>query len=149
MKKLPLLLLTLFLFGGCQSDEQTNHYKEHFLLPPMPILTIQGKNVPVKMGTYTWAENERGITVDTVEPPELVKDFEPVKVHPNAKLHVDFKDKPIEVKVGLWENNEVRFKNISDNTFTLPEDDGVYIGVVYASWQEGNATFVFKIQVEH
>jgi hypothetical protein len=30
----------------------------------------------------------------------------------------------------------------------LPEDDGVYIGVIYASWQEGNATFVFKIQVQ-
>ncbi|OUM84646.1 MAG: hypothetical protein BAA01_05770 [Bacillus thermozeamaize] len=148
MNKIYALFLALLLFGGCQSAGSVHHPNAPLLLPPMPALTIQEKNVPVRMGTYSWSESGRGITVDSVDPPELVKDLEPVTVHPHATLHVDFRDKPLEIKAGLWENNGVTFKNLSDGTFTLPEDDGVYIGVIYASWQEGNATFVFKIQVQ-
>ena len=147
MNKIYALFLALLLFGGCQSAGSVHHPNAPLLLPPMPALTIQEKNVPVRMGTYSWSESGRGITADSVDPPELVKDLEPVTVHPHATLHVDFRDKPLEIKAGLWENDGVEFKDISDHTFTLPEDDGVYIGVIYASWPVGDATFVFKIHV--
>lgn len=147
MNNIYPLFLALLLLCGCQFDGSTNHPNESISLPPMPTLTIQEKNVPFKMGTYSWSENGRGIVSDSVDPPELVKDLEPVTVHPNAKLHVGFGDKPLVIKAGLWENDGVEFKDISDHTFTLPEDDGVYIGVIYASWPVGDATFVFKIHV--
>ena len=52
------------------------------------------------------------------------------------------------MRVDLGFDDRVEFKTISDGTFSLPQHEGVYIYVLYASWPKGDAAYAFKIQVD-
>ena len=138
-------------FSGCSGQaepgEGTDTTAEGPLTPPLPVLTVEGQPVPFQLGTYSWREHGRGVAVDTVDPPTLVKSLDPVTVRPNAVLNVSFTDAPSEIQAGIWKDGVADFQPVSDGEVTLPSEEGTYVYVLYASWPEGDATYAFQIHV--
>lgn len=118
------------------------------LEPPRPELTVDGKNIPYEIGTYTWFEDGRGICVDIIGLPELIKGLDAVAVSPGSKLIIDFKYEPENLGAELWINKEPVREEVVGNTIILPSSKGIYIFCIHAHWKEGDGSYAFIVEVQ-
>lgn len=142
MKRIILMILIGLLLTGCSTK---------LPMPPTPALTVDGKNVPVVQGSYCWAKYGRGLCVDTVSPPELVKQLEPVPVVPGARLTIDFKYKPKtgSLLVHKWVDGQPVSQELEQgNVIVLPKQKGKHVYDFSAEWKEGSASYAFIIEVK-
>lgn len=142
MKRIILMTLIGLLLTGCSTKLPT---------PPTPALTVDGKNVPVVRGSYSWYKYGRGINVDTVSPPELVKQLEPVPVAPGARLTIDFTYKPRtgSLLVNKWVGGQPVSQDLEQgNVIVLPKQKGKYVYDFFAEWKEGSASYAFIVEVK-
>ncbi len=121
--------------------------------PPAPLITVEGKTIPAKQGTYCWNGFLNIKCVDMISPPELIKfyDLEPVAVPPESQLKLDFRKKPNAGSLGanLWLNDiEMREVNLVGNILTAPKQSGVYVYDIHARWDKGSSSYVFIIEVK-
>lgn len=120
--------------------------------PPKPIITAQGKKIESAQGSYCWGGALRYSCVDMISPPELInfEKLKPVAVSPESQVKIEFKKEPIEksLTVKRWvSNEEAESVSMSGNVLIAPEEKGVYVYDVSASWERGSAGYAFVIEV--
>ncbi|WP_027409838.1 hypothetical protein [Anoxybacteroides tepidamans] len=146
MKKwlFAILLLSVFGFGYWIIKESK---------PPAPRITVGATNIPTAQGTYCWTGLFNGMCVDMSSPIDIIRHerLQPVVVSPGAELRIGFRREPIKGTLGVrqWmREDEAEDVNLVGNMFKAPETKGIYIYDVYASWEKGDASHVFVIQVK-
>ncbi len=125
--------------AGCQLGE---------LEPPKPSLTVDGKEIDYKIGTYSWSENGRAVDADAIAPPDLVEEMDFNVVPSKSKMLINFGYQPSGIEAGIWKNDDVNFERVTNNTIILPKEAGSFIYVIHASWEEGDAIYAFPIKVK-
>ncbi|AMX84740.1 hypothetical protein GS3922_14395 [Geobacillus subterraneus] len=133
----PLLILLLWL-SGCSFGD---------IKPPELTLTINGETVDHRLGTYTWSTGRRGIVADAAAPPLLVRELKPHPTVSGAKLRIEFDYRPSTLEAGVWNDDDVDWQPVQHGTITLPKQQGSYIYVIHAAWQEGDAIYAFPINI--
>lgn len=121
--------------------------------PPSPSITVGGKSIPTKQGSYCWRGLTSGKCVDMISPPDIIKyhGIKPVIVSPEAPLKVQFRKKPNKDTLGanVWiSDRETEDANMKGNLLIAPKEKGIYVYDVYARWNRGSASFVFTIEVQ-
>ncbi|OEF99895.1 hypothetical protein BHF71_07225 [Vulcanibacillus modesticaldus] len=120
--------------------------------PPIPTITVGDKEVTTVQGSYCWSGLLKAKCVDMISPPEIIKHagLRPVVVSPEAQLTIEFKNEPKKNTLGAnrWINNEeTEVVQLNDNVLTVPKENGVYVYNIFASWEKGNSSYVFVIEV--
>lgn len=138
MKKGWIWLLIVLWLAGCQLGD---------IQPPDLRLAVDGETIDYRLGTYTWSAGGRGVAVDAVAPPLLVKNMNPHPVAPGAKLHLQFDDRPSTIKAGVWNGGDANWRPVQNGIITLPEKKGAYIYAIHAFWEEGDAMYAFLVDV--
>jgi len=97
------------------------------------------------LGTFTWSENKRSVSSDT---PSLLDHADVTNdVEAGETVSIDFAQEPDLIEVGVWEDEEVVFKQLAGNTITLPNDEkSDVLYVIRAEWPEGDALYSLSIK---
>lgn len=146
MKKgLGIILLLIFLNG----IYLINSHSE----PPVPNVTINNKIVPTAPASYCWNGLLRAECVDTISPPEIIQhhDLKPIIVPAEAKIKVEFKNEPLKdtLRASKWiQDQQSESTMINHHLLTAPKEKGVYVYDIFASWEKGDASYVFVIEVQ-
>ena len=120
--------------------------------PPKAIITAEGKKVEAAQGSYCWGGALRYSCVDMISPPELInfEKLKPVAVSPKSKVKIEFEKEPDDssLTVNRWVGNvDAESVSVNGNTFIVPEEKGVYVYAVSASWEKGSSGYAFTIEV--
>jgi hypothetical protein len=116
--------------------------------------TIESINIP--RGTASWNYKNRGIEVDAPHPLDAVGSIpEIVKIEDSLEIKLEFSSLPTSYTVRCWaleyiQNNEA-YENyyedveITNDSFTIPNDKAGYVYLVHALWPQGNAYYGFNV----
>lgn len=121
--------------------------------PPEPTVTIEGRDVKVYTGTYSWSGMFRGETADAkAEAIDLVKDDPSTLANPEDRLTIRFEEGPApnSVTIVLWsvkDKNEIKTYKKTEQ-ITVPSTPGRYVYQITADWIEGDGDFAFPIEVK-
>lgn len=128
------------VLSGCGTAEQSEPMKqltEHVKRYPEPTVTVNGQGVPLMHGET----NTQELPVDII----------PTVAPPGAKVVIRFKQQPENIRLEQWKDGERVRRTLSrNNTFTLPEEQGVYVYNLYADWSDLSQsldTHTFSIEV--
>lgn len=146
-----MFLLGTFLIVYLSEDESDINGVEYFAnqsTPKPPNLTIrlnEEKLTPI-LGTYSWSEEkESGSTSVEAEaevPPVLTSDQEPFQVTADTSIVLDFEKQPETYSVRVWSQDSTIAGESKE--VKLPEQ-GEIIYEIVGKWNEGTATYVFKL----
>ena len=148
------ICLLLFSLVGCESNGTSTLNKQMQLdSPPTLMVLYQDKSIDAKRGTYSWyADNNDGtgigIEADSCAPPEMVKDSIPLTVSPTSSLTLSFSDKPTDITVNIWQDNQSIKQSIVDDKIVTPELKGSVIYEVIGTWGQGIAHYAFLVTVD-
>lgn len=128
----------------------------HNNLEPLDVsIEVNGEQVEYELGDYCWGvEKLIEIGIDRhctykEDPTEIAKNVEPIVVEPSSTLEVYFERQPKVAGVLDYNNNFLGSPiDILDGEIPLPSNPGVYTYVLNVAWAEGNANYIFNIQVE-
>lgn len=132
--------------------------------PPIPKITMGGKEIPVVLGSYMWkVEVKKEINYD-----ELIKNNKPFRLSPSSEITIDFggyKPRPDSMGYGLigkgrvifkdatttegWHSDSVQF-GIKNNTIKI-QDAGKGNKIIYltATWDSGVwADYLIPLEVK-
>lgn len=149
MKKLSIIIISIFLLGivGCKNNH--NKIDDKFYEKEIPNLKIKcnGENLYVEKGSYEWRIGNECIMVDAMSPIQIGEILDGNKVSPNDKLQMYFTKKPSNISVILWQNEEkkINFKN----DIAIPKINGSYIYEVVGHWPDGEVSYTIKLIVEN
>ena len=121
--------------------------------PKPPELTIKASTiqVPVTLGTYCWSSPTHGgaaLCMDSVAPPDLLKNTTPTIVPSGSGLLLNFSDTPIHISIDAWiDGAPVRQQTAMPHALTIPDKPGIYIYSVSAQWDQGEAYYAFAVEV--
>ncbi|MFY7751353.1 MAG: hypothetical protein ACOVQU_06115 [Exiguobacterium acetylicum] len=121
--------------------------------PPEPTVTIEGRDVKVYTGTYSWSGVFRGETADAkAEAVDLVKDDPSTLANPEDRLTIRFEEEPApkSVTIVLWSVEDNKKIKIYEKTgkISVPTTPGRYVYQITADWKEGDGDFAFPIEVK-
>lgn len=121
--------------------------------PPEPTVTIEGRDVKVYTGTYSWSGMFRGEVADTKsEAVDLVKGDPSTLAKPEDRLTIRFEEGPTpkSVTIVLWSVEDKKEIKTYKKTgqITVPSTPGKYVYQIKADWKEGNGDFAFPIDVK-
>ena len=128
-------------------------------IPKMQLeYTVDGKTekMSVNHGTASWQTIYGGIQSDSLHPLDAVGDIPEIKKIDGLKeIKINFSSKPTSYSVRCWEDRYIKkteayekyyeVVKISDNTFTVPDDNKGYIYEVHATWPQGDVCYAFYI----
>lgn len=108
------------------------------------------ENIEYEMtgGEYKWiGKNTEARRLDVAPPSHLADEIESILTEKNSHIEIVIEQNP-ELTVYLW-NEDERLKEITlkDNQFTAPSAGGRYIYEVRSNWINGEASFVFVIEI--
>ncbi|KQU58516.1 hypothetical protein ASG66_15930 [Bacillus sp. Leaf406] len=115
------------------------------LKPPDLTISAGEEDLSYTLGTFTWSENKRSVSSDT---PSLLDHADVTNdVEAGETVSIDFAQEPDLIEVGVWEDEEVVFKQLAGNTITLPNDEkSDVLYVIRAEWPEGDALYSLSIK---
>jgi hypothetical protein len=140
MKRYWFMIVFIFYITGCQSSPFAE------LKPSEPYISVDGQEISYKIGTYSWSENGKAVNADSPPPPFLVESVN--EVSKGELLSIDFDYRPSSIEFGIWENDDVNFKELGHNQIILPNEEGEYIYVIHSSWAEGDGIYAFAIRTK-
>jgi hypothetical protein len=121
--------------------------------PPEPEVTVEGKNISVVIGSYSWQENGKGVAVDAGPPQMLVEGLTPVTLPPKAKVTVQWPKNCEQISLQQWLDDTamiIPFTEVENDNyvFELLEKQGTYIYALIVKYDRGNAVFSFHVKVQ-
>ncbi|MFP7278974.1 hypothetical protein SFC11_06405 [Exiguobacterium indicum] len=121
--------------------------------PPEPTVTIEGRDVKVYTGTYSWSGMFRGEVADTKsEAVDLVKGDPSTQANPEDRLMIRFEEEPTpkSVTIVLWSVEDKKEIKTYKKTgkISVPTTHGRYVYQITADWKEGDGDFAFPIEVK-
>lgn len=130
------------------SNDESLDDSSKYILPKPPSLTVYVGEEPLSptLGTYSWIdETGSGIEADSVAPPELVKNNNPMSVTVDTNIELEFDEQPASYTVRIWEEDH----NIkSESNKVVLSDKGRVIYEVLAHWEQGVASYAFALNIE-
>jgi len=145
MKKLASLIVVVAMIAGIA---YMNYSFEK------PFLTIKVAQTPVEVteGTYCWNHFTSSECVDMMSPTQMIDEnyLVPTAVKPGATLTYTFSRTPLKdsVELLLWEQNDEKKVPLNKNVFRAPKKQGTYVYSISARWENGDASYIFAIQVK-
>ena len=147
MKKTGIFLL-LLLLTGCGFFQQPDFVAVE---PPKAAVIVGDTEIPIVPGSFCWSARGVGKCVDTVSPPELVKNQRPITVKPGSSLEISFTQSPVSKSLGAnqWIGGQPSpVPVVEENKIVLPVEKGEYIYDIFAQWEQGSASYAFVVSVE-
>jgi hypothetical protein len=139
-KIIGLFLLLTMIFTGCDRELKM----EDSETPPELTINANNKSITAVRGTYSW----RNVVADSEAPPELVKHQEEnLSVKPQSFITLKFDKLPDDYKVTIWQGNNQIAQQISNGSLIAPQQKGLVVYEVYASWKDGNSYYAFSVNV--
>ncbi|WP_141130752.1 hypothetical protein [Virgibacillus dokdonensis] len=87
-------------------------------------------------------------SVDTPSVLELSEEFETLTVNKNSSIEIIVKENP-SLTVFQWnEDEQTKEVALKDNKLNVPQKEGIYIYEVKAKWENGEASFIFDVEVK-
>lgn len=138
-----------FVEGGSGEtlDDSTG---DTILQPPSLTIYVGEETISPSLGTYSWSfDNGDGtetvIESDSLAPPELVKNNNPLQVTVDTKVELNFEIQPDMYTVRIWDDgNNV----ISTLDKVVLFGKGKVIYEVLAHWKQGTASYAFSLNIE-
>lgn len=121
--------------------------------PPMPSIQINGQNIPVYQGSYTWCSSITSLafgsckSVDMVAPADIIKQkgVKPPTVSPSSVIDT-------KAPKGIKEFTLTRVGNKENNSdpYRIPSEKGIYLYNIHCVWfaDQGNGDFFFELEVQ-
>ncbi|MBE1446719.1 hypothetical protein [Paenibacillus sp. OAS669] len=150
----PVLIILAFAGGyyvrGLTSGQSSGHSWVREAEPPMPAIQVNGKQVPVVRGSYSWCSGSflqaTCRSVDMISPAEIMEKngIRPVVVPPNSMITT-------KAPPGIKQFTLSR-EGAKDNgdPYQTPAEKGIYFYHIHGEWfgDQGNAEFYFAVEVQ-
>ncbi|RDI45564.1 hypothetical protein [Falsibacillus pallidus] len=158
MKKIKVswMVLVVMILASCSSSSVDNGMKGD--KPPQVSIKIGSHIYATTLGSYCWSNKGKGECVDTAGPEKSLKGKAPIKVKPGEVISfvMDYEPKPNQFHLLQFHIKENLTRTISNNSFSAPEEKGVYYYGYSTGWMDekdehlshGDATYYFVIEVE-
>lgn len=145
MKKVLILLLTVFCISGCNVISSFDTFK-----PAEGKVINDDKEYPMIIGDFEWIEEDFEVNKkSTLDKRGLADEFETLEMKKGGKLKIEIEDSPLLLKINQEiEDGSIQSVDIIENEITLPTKEGYYIYEVNAKWDEGNITYIFDINIK-
>jgi hypothetical protein len=152
---LSLVLLVLFAYNiGFQVGKYSDWLNVYE--PPMPTVIIDGKNVEVFRGSYSWSKKPflfgsiETITVDALAPKDYIarNNVKPTVVTPGSKIESSF-DQTYRMSLREFSLRKYQQQDQSD-PYIVPKEKGSYIYEIVTRWRadQGEAIYFFVVEVK-
>ncbi|GAM12422.1 hypothetical protein [Mesobacillus selenatarsenatis] len=145
---LAVVMLFGVILAGCSNGGLSG------AKPPSAFVKIGDEKYDTDLGTYCW----KGTCVDTAGRVERLEGTEPiiVKAGEAISFEMDYNPKPNKIHLVQFHNNEEKKITVSDNSFTVPTEAGIYYYSYGVWWMDekeehlshGDAFYGFVIEVK-
>ncbi|MEK4628470.1 MAG: hypothetical protein ABS944_17580 [Solibacillus sp.] len=153
------LFFVLLLVSACSNltdekiDQSPSSTKEE-LFPPekKASIFINNQAYPMEKGGYQW-ERKKGsqveiVTTDHASINQMAEKIEPIRVDAMEVLSIRFEDEP-NYELHLWnETGREQEISVENNQFTAPVEKGIYVYEVFATWENGERSFAFVLEIQ-
>ncbi|MBW8351000.1 hypothetical protein K0H71_16360 [Bacillus sp. IITD106] len=145
MKKVIVMFLVLIALAGCS----LRSFSKENQTPSTGKIVVDKAEYEMMGGQYKWnGENVEIQRVDHVSPIEIAKEFDTLILEKNKKIDILIEKNP-SLTVYQWtEDGSVKEVTLTDNQITAPSNNGYYIYEVVGKWLDGEASYIFDIEVE-
>lgn len=120
--------------------------------PYAPEVRADGESIPTILGSYCWTVGDASVCADAVAPQEVIAlmGWAP-PVAPGARVKVSFPGPLLAGSLGVTHFSgvgaAVKIELDGDSSFQVPTDAGRYIYAVHGRWPQGDASYVFALEV--
>ncbi|TXK85751.1 hypothetical protein [Paenibacillus sp. N3.4] len=149
-----ILLIAVALLGAYKLGLRNGKYSDWLSesKPPLPKVMIDGKDIQVFGGSYSWCEKPllsgliTCVNSDSPSPVDYIKSN-------NYKAETVISGSVIEAKApkGIREFNlKTTAKDFVGDSYIIPKEKGTYIYYLHAVWRadQGNADFFFAVEIK-
>lgn len=115
---------------------------------PKMFITVDEEKYTAAKGPYCWSSgNQTECTDSSGNPFDYKRNSPPIQITTDSSIEISFSKEPNHVSTLMLDRNhkETSLKGLS---FPPPTEKGVYGYSVYATWNEGDITFMFLIDVQ-
>ena len=133
-------------------DQSPSSTKEELFPPEKKASIIIDKEAfPMEKGGYQW-ERKKGLQVEVVTTDhasinQMAEQIVPIPVQVKEIISIELEDKPT-YELYLWNETEREQEvSVESDQFTAPEEKGIYIYEVFATWKNGEQSFAFVVEV--
>lgn len=150
----PAFIIAAFLAGyyvrGITGVTGSGHSWIREAEPPLPTIQINGKQIPVVRGSYTWCSGAflqaNCRSVDMIPPAQIMKDkgIQPIVVPPNTEITTKAPQGIKQFTLTLEGQKD------SFDPYQSPAEKGVYLYHIHCEWfaDQGSGEFYFAIEVQ-
>lgn len=145
MKRFICIILLIITSAGCSLQEKPNEKQ----VPVVGEIIINEKRYEMMVGKYRWNGDETKIRkVDAASPVEIAKEFDNIKLEKSKKIDITIPNTP-DITVYQWsQEGDITEIPITKNQITVPSINGHYIYEVVGKWDDGEASYIFDIDVK-
>lgn len=126
--------------------------------PPMPEITIDGQDIRVYRGTYSWCEKPsflgigNCVVADSIGAEEFYKQEKviPTAIQPQSKINIEF-GREFTARPSLMEMNLTNTnKDYKGDPYYIPSEKGLYIYEIATRWrnEQGKSAYFFFVEVK-
>lgn len=121
--------------------------------PPSPNVKVGYVHIPTTQGSYCWNGLISQQCVDKIygSTLEMAAEHKPTVVSPNKEVSIKFRKSPLEGTMEvtqLDDQNNSQMITVKNGKIKVPNEKGIYVYRVTASWAKGSGNYVFSIEVK-
>ncbi|MDR6226329.1 hypothetical protein [Desmospora profundinema] len=116
-------------------------------LPPLPRITVDGKEVKSVQSSYCWKTWNSSVCADMAHSVDLMKKESAVSVRPGALIELEYEDPPDTRHIEAFRESEP-LEREDDEAWTVPAEPGRVVFRVTGWWKEGDSSVAFVVEVE-
>lgn len=137
--------------AGDQADQSEPIHAQSQTPPPL-VLEIGEDTIQTYRGGYSWSyydleeKSMAGIEADSVSPHEMISTDNARKVDRHAEVTLEFGEPPLSYQLFVWD--EAGNRAAHSVAFELSEHEGQTLFEIFAHWEQGQASYVFALDVE-
>ncbi|UYZ20224.1 hypothetical protein [Mesobacillus jeotgali] len=146
MKKI-LVMITLSLFVvGCGLQNVSKEEQ----IPVIGKIIVDATEYEMRVGNYKWKGEKMSIEQvgSTDTPMEIAKGFNDLVIEKNSKIEILIEDDPNLTVYQYSEDGKSKEITLTEKQITVPSNSGHYIYEVVGKWSDGEASFIFDVEIK-
>lgn len=146
MKKI-LVMITLSLFVvGCGLQNVSKEEQ----IPVIGKIIVDETEYEMRVGNYKWKGEKMSIEQvgSTDTPMEIAKGFNDLVIEKNSKIEILIEDDPNLTVYQYSEDGKSKEITLTEKQITVPSNSGHYIYEVVGKWSDGEASFIFDVEIK-
>lgn len=141
-------MFIVIIIAGCNGIFQPSSSTDYVQAQGKVI--VGNQEYSMMIGEFEWKEKDfeaRKISDSNLY--DLAEDFHTLEAEKDDKLNIEIEQNPSSIIVNQWnEDGTSETVELKDNEITLPSEEGYYIYEVMASWNQGEITYIFDINIK-